>query len=44
MDVVCGTDKIRKAIESGVSLAEIEADWAAGLAEFGEARKPYLIY
>ncbi len=29
-DVVCGTDKIRKQIESGVSLAEIEADWTAG--------------
>ena len=43
-DVVCGTDKIRKAIETGVSLAEIEADWAEGLEEFGEIRKPYLLY
>ena len=44
MDVVCGTDKIRKQIESGVSLAEIEADWADGLANFEEIRKPFLLY
>ena len=43
-DVVTGTDKIRKQIESGLSLAEIEADWAKGLTEFGEARKTYLMY
>ena len=43
-DVVCGTDKIRKQIEGGVSLAQIEADWAAGEEAFGEARKPYLLY
>jgi uncharacterized protein YbbC (DUF1343 family) len=43
-DVVCGTDKIRKQIENGVSLKEIEADWADGLAAFREARKPYLMY
>ena len=43
-DVVCGTDKIRKQIEGGVSLAEIEADWADGLRAFGEARAPYLLY
>ena len=44
MDVVCGTDKIRKAIESGVSLKSIEESWATGLAEFNAAREPYLIY
>ena len=43
-DVVCGTNKIRKQIESGVPLTEIETDWAEGLAEFRDARKPYLIY
>jgi uncharacterized protein YbbC (DUF1343 family) len=44
MDIVCGTDKIRKQIESGVSLNEIEADWATGLSEFKELRKSFLIY
>ncbi|MGH9949745.1 MAG: exo-beta-N-acetylmuramidase NamZ family protein [Pyrinomonadaceae bacterium] len=43
-DVVCGTDKIRKQIESGISLKEIEADWAVGLKQFSEARTPYLLY
>ena len=44
MDVVCGTDKLRKQIEGGVSLAQIEADWSGGLSAFREARKPYLLY
>ncbi|MBX3290647.1 MAG: DUF1343 domain-containing protein [Acidobacteria bacterium] len=43
-DVVCGTDKIRKAIETGVSLKEIEDSWVEGLKEFDEIRKPYLLY
>ena len=43
-DVVSGTDTIRKQIEGGVSLPEIEADWIAGLAEFKAIRKPYLMY
>ncbi len=43
-DVVSGTDKIRKAIESGASLKEIEDSWSDGLNEFAEARKPYLLY
>jgi len=43
-DVVCGTDTIRKAIESGASLKEIEDSWADGLNGFAEARKPYLLY
>jgi uncharacterized protein YbbC (DUF1343 family) len=43
-DVVSGTDRIRKAIESGASLKEIEDSWAAGLKEFSEIRKSYLLY
>lgn len=43
-DVVSGTDKIRKAIESGASLKEIEDSWSDGLNGFVEARKPYLLY
>ncbi|MGB2913216.1 MAG: DUF1343 domain-containing protein, partial [Pyrinomonadaceae bacterium] len=44
MDIVCGTDKIRKQIESSVSLNEIETDWSNGLSEFKEMRKSFLIY
>lgn len=43
-DVVSGTDKIRKQIEDGIALNEIEADWAEGLKIFSEAREPYLMY
>ena len=43
-DVVCGTDKIRKAIESGILLAQIEDSWAAALSEFRKTRMNYLIY
>jgi uncharacterized protein YbbC (DUF1343 family) len=43
-DVVCGTDKIRKAIESGSPLKEIEESWAKGLKAFAEARTSYLMY
>lgn len=44
MDVVCGTDKIRKAIESGIALNEIESGWAEVLANFKESRKHSLLY
>ncbi|MFN0139179.1 MAG: exo-beta-N-acetylmuramidase NamZ domain-containing protein [Pyrinomonadaceae bacterium] len=43
-DVVCGTDKIRKAIELGAALIEIEAAWEGGLREFVELRKAFLVY
>jgi uncharacterized protein YbbC (DUF1343 family) len=44
MDVVCGTEKIRKSIEGGVSLNEIEYSWVEGWKAFAEARKHYLLY
>ena len=43
-DVVCGTDKIRKQIEGGVSVKEIEVSWHDALAEFRQFRKGYLLY
>ena len=43
-DVVCGTDKIRKAIEAGDALKEIEASWHHGLSEFIKDRENYLLY
>jgi uncharacterized protein YbbC (DUF1343 family) len=43
-DVVSGTDKIRKAIEEGVGLKEIESGWSEALAAFGDVRKSYLLY
>lgn len=44
MDVVSGTDKIRKGIESGASLGEIESSWQAKLDDFKNLREKYLLY
>lgn len=43
-DVISGTDTIRKQIEGGVSLNEIEDGWVKELKDFGDARKSYLLY
>ncbi len=43
-DVVCGTDKIRKAIEDGVWVREIERSWDSDLANFSKLRGDHLIY
>lgn len=43
-DVVSGTDKIRKAIEAGVPLREIQDSWAGELNGFKEIRNKYLLY
>ncbi|MEO7659076.1 MAG: DUF1343 domain-containing protein, partial [Pyrinomonadaceae bacterium] len=43
-DVVCGTDKIRKAIESGVSLEDIVAGWKPEESAFKLVREGSLLY
>ncbi len=43
-DVVCGTDKIRKAIENGVGLREIETSWGEGVNTFRRDREKCLLY
>lgn len=44
MDVVCGTDKIRRAIESDMPLTEMTMGWQTALDLFIAKRKPYLLY
>ena len=44
IDLLCGGDAIRRAIERGASLASIERSWRSGLARFARARRPYLLY
>lgn len=44
IDVIFGSDKVRKQIESGASLVEIEQSWQEGVNNFIELRKKYLIY
>lgn len=43
-DVICGTDKIRKQLETGVPITAIEAEWRSGLEAFTNARAPFLLY
>ncbi|MGD9588412.1 MAG: exo-beta-N-acetylmuramidase NamZ domain-containing protein [Pyrinomonadaceae bacterium] len=43
-DVVCGTAKIRKAIEAGGSLSEIQESWKERCDGFMEPRRNFLIY
>ncbi|HEV7701651.1 MAG TPA: DUF1343 domain-containing protein [Pyrinomonadaceae bacterium] len=43
-DVVCGTDKIRKAIEAGESIDSIQSFAADGLDAFKQLREHYLLY
>jgi uncharacterized protein YbbC (DUF1343 family) len=44
IDLLCGTDAIRLAIERGVPLSPLEASWRPALAAFARARRPYLLY
>jgi uncharacterized protein YbbC (DUF1343 family) len=43
-DVVAGTDRLRKQIESGASLDSIQGSWEEGLNRFAAARRRYLLY
>lgn len=43
-DVICGTDKIRKAFEEGADLEGIVKSWQDPLQEFLEMREQYLLY
>ncbi len=43
-DIVCGTDKIRKAIENGESLDSIESAWSGGFENFKKLRDRFLLY
>ena len=44
MDKLAGTDSLRKAIEAGLSEAQIKASWAPQLEQFKALRAPYLLY
>jgi uncharacterized protein YbbC (DUF1343 family) len=43
-DILCGTDRIRRAIEDGVSPKRLAAGWAKEAAAFRKRRAPYLLY
>lgn len=43
-DVISGTEKLRRSIERGDSLANIEESWNEGLGDFAQARRDFLLY
>lgn len=43
-DILCGTDLVRRQLEDGSSLAEIQAAWQSDLERFREKRQRYLLY
>ncbi len=43
-DVISGTDALRKALERGDSLEEIERSWHTGLEAFSREREHFLLY
>ena len=44
VDLILGDRKIRKQLEAGVSLEELETSWQAELKEFKKIRDKYLLY
>jgi uncharacterized protein YbbC (DUF1343 family) len=44
MDLLIGDAEIRRGLESGVSIDELEAAWQAGLTEFTRLREAFLLY
>ena len=44
MDLILGEQKVRKELEAGLPLREIEAGWQEGLQEFMHVRAKYLLY
>lgn len=44
IDILAGSPRLRQQIEAQVPLDEIVASWEAGVAEFLEIRRPYLLY
>lgn len=44
MDCIIGSSEVRKQLENGVDIAEIEKQWEDDLAEFKKLRTKYLLY
>ena len=44
IDILCGTDAIRQAIEAGRSPRKLAKGWSRELDRFRKRRKPYLVY
>jgi len=43
-DILCGTDKLRKMIESGQAIKNLQKAWQSNCTAFARERKPFLLY
>ncbi len=44
IDYLLGRDGLRRMLEDGATVLELERTWADDLAAFGERRRPFLLY
>lgn len=44
IDILAGGETLRRMVDAGAPIAEIEATWAPGLDRFRKDREPYLLY
>jgi uncharacterized protein YbbC (DUF1343 family) len=44
IDILAGSDALRRQIEAGVPVADIAASWSPGIDAFLHVRQPYLLY
>lgn len=44
IDILCGSDRVRRQIERGIPLRQIETSWRAKLLAFKRARRKFLLY
>ena len=44
IDILCGTDRMRLALEAGVSPKKLVPGWQKQLAAFKKRRAPFLLY
>jgi uncharacterized protein YbbC (DUF1343 family) len=44
IDILCGTDRVREALEAGVSPRRLEPSWRKELAAFRRRRERFLLY
>jgi uncharacterized protein YbbC (DUF1343 family) len=44
IDILCGTDRVRRGLETGTAPSRLESGWTPELREFARARRRFLLY
>jgi hypothetical protein len=44
IDLILGNSELRRNIEKGEDLLRLKEDWLSAMKDYGEWRKPYLLY